>query len=63
MFEGEAEGFFVRKPDTPNAARAIQKIIESNCAPAGFGPRLPLLQRASSDVAASHSSDKPTPTG
>ena len=28
LFEGEAEGFFVRRPDTPNAARAIQKIIE-----------------------------------
>ena len=28
LFEGEAEGFFVRRPDTPNAERAIQKIIE-----------------------------------
>jgi acetyl esterase/lipase len=28
LFEGEAEGFFVRRPDTSNAARAIQKIIE-----------------------------------
>jgi len=27
-FEGEAEGFFIRRPDTPNAARAIQKIVE-----------------------------------
>jgi hypothetical protein len=28
LFEGEAEGFFIRRPDTPNAARAIQKIVE-----------------------------------
>ena len=28
LFEGEAEGFFIRRPDTQNAARAIQKIIE-----------------------------------
>jgi hypothetical protein len=28
LFEGEAEGFFIRRPDTPNAAKAIQMIID-----------------------------------
>jgi acetyl esterase/lipase len=27
MFEGEAEGFIVRRPDSPESARAIEKIV------------------------------------
>ena len=28
LFEGEAEGFITRRPDSPAAGRAIEKIIE-----------------------------------
>ncbi len=28
MFDGEAEGFIIRKPSTPAAARAIERIVE-----------------------------------
>jgi acetyl esterase/lipase len=28
LFEGEAEGFITRNPNSPNAARAMEKIID-----------------------------------